>query len=189
MKVIIFTSLFALAFAPLFAQQKINWDQALKIDQTHFQGAAPQASNTGDQQYYLSASLDIGYNMSSYEFMFKKNFNEYVSVTLSPEHSWMQEGEYTAELLAYAQLQFDLLELYARKFRKSLYENKKAFSDANFITELYAEIGNEYSLHLSKIRADLASNPQHLEQHQLAVSTEIIELGDYCKECKPKKKK
>ncbi|AWW29985.1 hypothetical protein DN752_07520 [Echinicola strongylocentroti] len=173
----------------VFAQQKIEWEQDLKLGKEYFQGEAPTTPKTGIQEYYLSANMDFSYAMGTYEFLFKKNFNKYVNVSISPHHSWMQDGEYTDQLLAYAQLQFDLLELYARKFRKSLYENKKAFSDSNFANELYAQIGNDYSLHLSKLKSDLVANPQNISQHQLAIDTAIIELDQFCKDCKPKKKK
>lgn len=53
--------------------------------------------------------------------MLTKNFNKNVTASFNPSSSWIQQGEGTDFLLSYAQMEFDLLELYARKLRTRLY--------------------------------------------------------------------
>ena len=86
---------------------------------------------------------------------------------------------------------FDLAELYARKLRKRLYEEKGAFSDANFFQPVYDEINKEFvDRHTAAGKeTDLGKNRDKLNELRAQVMQEIDELPDFCKTCKPSKKK
>jgi len=131
--------------------------------------------------------------MSNYEFMLTKNFNSKVTTIFNRPASYIISPDSITggRLLKFAQAEFDLAELYARKFRKSMFENKKAFSDPGFYQRLYDSIQKEHAVHVSHLsqNTEIGMAGERLrEQHQQILS-DIEELSDYCKNCKLKKKK
>jgi len=129
--------------------------------------------------------------MSGYEFMFTKNFNSKVSCTFDPEASSIiaPDKEIADALIRYAQYEFDLCELYARKLRKSLYENKDAFSDAQFFEPIYKKIHEDYNhdcINAGKL-TDLGKDKEKIEELHSQVLQQIQQLSFFCKTCKPEK--
>jgi hypothetical protein len=94
-------------------------------------------------------------------------------------------------LLKFARYDFDLSELYARKLRKKLFEEKGAFSDASFFKPIFDQIQNEYSERRTQAVKDteLGIEAEQLARLHADVLKEIAEYPDYCKTCKPLKKK
>ena len=92
---------------------------------------------------------------------------------------------------ALARYTFDLSELYARKFRKKIFEEKKGFSDVIFFRPIYDEIQKEYTAEhtLAGQITELGKNREKLNELHNKVLKEIQILSDFCKTCKPKKKK
>jgi len=171
------------------AQIKTEWKEGYKLSVLDFTAEAPKNREGQGQTYYLAANLDFGYAMSSYEFMLTKNFNKNVTAFFMPANSWLQEGEGTETLLQYAQMDFDLLELYARKFRQRLYEEKNAFSNPNFFQETYNGINAEMaSRHVEMQNAVAESDSKGAAFHE-QVLKEVAALAEFCKDCKPPKKK
>ena len=81
-----------------------------------------------------------------------------------PSYSWIEEGELKDQLLLMANLDFDLVELFARKFRKRMFEAKKVGSGINFFNQIHQEINNEYIAKQSEIQSKLYSveNPKRV---------------------------
>ena len=131
--------------------------------------------------------------MSNYEFMLTKNFNSKVTCSFKPEAAMIlaPDTATATDLLEFAKFDFDLAELYARKLRKRLYEEKGAFSDANFFQPVYDEINKEFvDRHTAAGKeTDLGKNRDKLNELHAQVMQEIDELPDFCKTCKPSKKK
>ncbi len=187
-----FLSLGLLGSSQLKAQDIIEWSPEYKLEWSDFKlgGIRPAAT-----VYRLNAGIKIDFlfNMSGYEFTFTKNFNSKATTTFSP---WASEltapDSVTAQqMLNFARYEFDLGELYTRKFRKRLFETKNAASDTRFYIPVYEEITREHAERLGKAneqadmgRAEAATRLLHDE-----VLKEITELADFCKTCKPSKKK
>lgn len=172
-----------------FSQMKIEWTEDHKISLSDFKAQPPKSRDDVTQSFFLAGNLDYGYAMSSYEFMFTKNFNRNVVAYYNPDNSWLQPGNNTAFLLQYAQMEFDLIELYARKCRKRLYESKSALSNYDFFQQAYDEVTSEMVKRQVEMQdAALASEDSMVEYHQ-QIRKEIAEMADYCKECKPVKAK
>lgn len=175
-----------------YAQEKIEWSEDVEITASSFKGELPNLAEDDLQQYFLSATFDFSFYMANIQFALTKNFNRYVSAYYVPNLSWMEDGELTEQLLLMANLDFDLVELYARKFRKKMFETKNVGSNVNFYNSIHAEINKEYSDRQLVMQSEL-NNQSDIEAYLIAetekVNQEIESLSGFCKSCKPKKKK
>ena len=175
------------------SQNIIGWDGNYKLQLSDFQSPATQIGQTSLYSIYNGAIIDFAYAMSSGEFMFTKNFNSKVNCCFHREMAYIIAPDSTTamDLLSFARFGFDLSELYARKLRKRIYEEKGAFSDASFFKPLFEENQTELNARLSKasLETDLGRNKLKLTELHREVLIEIEQLSDFCKECKPPKKK
>ncbi|TDE11923.1 hypothetical protein E0F88_22975 [Dyadobacter psychrotolerans] len=125
--------------------------------------------------------------------MFSKNFNSKVTTTFNRNASYIiaPDSIVSKKLLNFAQAEFDLAELFARKFRKSMYENKKAFSDPSFYQKLYDNMQSEYAVKSSELgqSTNMGMAEVRLQEQHVMILSEIDDLRDFCKDCKPKRKK
>ena len=176
---------FLLVSTQLSAQNKIDWDGIYKLQLSDFQS---QASQIGDVTIYSLASMsiiDFSFYMTNGEFMFTKNFNSKVNCSFKRDASSLVAGDtaIALQLLNFARYDFDLAELYARKFRKRLYEEKDAFSDAGFFRPVYDEIQKEYlERHtIAAKESDLGRNSEKLSVLHHMIWAEIEQLAEFCK--------
>lgn len=165
----------------------------MAIKLADFKSPATQIGNTNIYSLYSGSSFDFLFYMNSGEFMFTKSFNSRVNCSFKTNAaSLLAPDTATAlSLLAFAQYDFDLSELYARKFRKKLYEGKGTFSDVNFYQPIYNEVQKEYvERHtLAAKETDLGRDAEKLHLLHKDVLAEIMLLHEFCKTCKPKKRK
>lgn len=137
--------------------------------------------------------MDFSFYMSNAEFMFTKNFNSKVNCTFKRDAALLvaPDSLTAMDLLSFARYEFDLSELYARKFRKKIYEGKGAFSNVSFLQPIYNDIQAEFTKEHTAAAAatDLGRNKETLKELHDEVLKGIQELPDFCKACKPQKKK
>jgi len=187
------TALYLLWTAVVFSQNDIAWDGQYQLQLSDFQSQATQIGNVSVYSLHSSGGFEFSFYMSNYEFMFTKNFNSKVNnVFRRDAASLVAPDENTAkDIVSYAQYEFDLSELYARKFRKQLYEQKGAFSNATFFRPIYDNIQKEFTERDTNAgkETDLGRKKDKLKILHEAVLKEIEELADFCKACKPPKKK
>ena len=174
---------------PTLAQDIIEWSPTYRLTKSDFQ-LKPANSGNG-QRYYAACQMDFSYQMSNYEFMFTKNFNRFSRAIFNRKASWMDEGPLAERLIDMAQLDFDLVELYTRKIRKRMYDEKRAFSNATFYQQAVDDTQRLYAERLAEIVRDTDSGQSETRTREIheQVVREINELNEYCKECKPIKKK
>ena len=140
--------LFTIAFLAFFfivkGQNTIEWDGIYQLRLSDFQSPATQIGGVTIYSLHSAASFDFSFSMSSGEFMFTKNFNPKVNCSFNRGAASMvaPDSARANDLLSFARYEFDLAELYARKFRKRLYEEKDAFSDASFFQPIYDSVQN-----------------------------------------------
>lgn len=128
--------------------------------------------------------------MNNLQFAFTKNFNKYVAVYFVPSSSWIEGGPQTRFLTEMANLNFDLAELQARKFRKRIYEDKNMASFNTLFQQVFQEINDDYAKRMAKISSEVYSSEspsEVLADYQQKVNFEIFNLKDFCKACKPPK--
>lgn len=191
MKKIITIVLLLIAFQ-IDAQNNIEWDGKYELQLSDFQSGATQIGDVKINSIHTASSLDFAFQMSNIEFMFTKNFNSKVSCTFKRDAaSIIATNNNTATYLVnFAQYEFDLAELYARKLRKEIYDKKGTFSDASFLQLIYNAIEKQYTdehATASKI-TDLGQNEKKLLEIRTDVLKRIQEYPDFCKSCKPPKK-
>lgn len=176
------------------AQNTIEWSSDYKLTVADFQNPA---SEIGPGSRVISvqpgSQVEFSFYMTNAEFMMTKNWNSKAKATFNKTAAYIiAPNDTTAgNLLDLSQFHFDLAELYARKFRKELYENKKTFSNIKFIQPIYDRMIKEYSERGAAVNkeTDLGSRSVILKQRHDEVLTEISRLSDFCKECKLAKKK
>lgn len=192
MKKIITTVLVLIAFQ-IDAQNNIEWDGKHELQLSDFQSSATQIGNVKINSIHTASSLDFAFQMSNIEFMFTKNFNSKVSCTFKRDAaSIIATDNRTANYLVnFAQYEFDLSELYARKLRKEIYDQKGTFSDVSFLQVIYNAIEKQYTEeHATASKTtDLGQNERKLLEVRTDVLKRIQEYPDFCKSCKPPKKK
>ena len=167
----------------------IGW----KIQTSDFKSASTQIGNVKVYSLFNSCGPEFSFYMSNMEFMFTKNFNSKVNCKFKKNSSALvaPDSAIAMDLLAFAQYQFDLSELCARKFRKKIFDEKATFSDVSFIKPIFDNILIEYSERSTKAgkETDLGIKKDELKILQDDVLLQIQELSEFCKECKPSKKK
>jgi hypothetical protein len=186
---LLFTLIF---FTRSFAQGDFEWTPERKLTLADFQSAATNLS--ADVITMQPASrIDFAYQMSNYEFMFTKNFNNKVVCKFLSEAASIQapDSVMALQLLALAQYEFDLSELYARKLRKRIFDEKGAFSNAQFFIPISAELDKERSVSFNNTVNDthFGKDTKKLQELHATVLEEIAALSDFCKDCKPPRRK
>lgn len=174
-------------------QNTIEWDGIYQLQLSDFQSPATQIGGVTIYSLHSAASFDFSFSMTSGEFMFTKNFNPKVNCTFRRDAASMvsPDSARANDLLGFARYEFDLAELYARKFRKRLYEEKDAFSDASFFQPIYDSVQMEFAQRhtLAGKMTDVGGNREKLQELHQEVLNEIQQLPEFCKLCKPSKKK
>lgn len=183
---------FLITGALMGKEQKIEWRPNAQITMDDFKPSRFKISENAASLFLSSGVMvDFAIQMSNIEFMFTKNFNSKVTCTFDQEvATLMAPDSLTAnQLLQLVQFDFDLSELYTRKIRRELFENKKTFSDVTFFQPYFNKMNSERNKRSTEIynSTDFGKNASLLEEEHKTVVQEISLLSDYCKECKPKK--
>jgi hypothetical protein len=174
-------------------QNTIEWDGDYQLQLSDFQSTTTQVGQGSFYSLHTASEMGFAFYMSNAEFMFTKNFNSKVNCTFQRDAaSLVAPDSLTAMgLVNFARYEFDLSELYARKFRKKLFEEKGAFSNIGFIQPIYDSIQRDLTeRHTVAGRiCDLGRDKEKLGELHQEVLREIEQLSDFCKTCKPPKKK
>ncbi len=175
------------------SQSIIEWDGKYQLQLTDFQSRATQIGESNIYSIHTTSGIQFAYAMSNAEFMMTKNFNSKVSCSFDRSAASIVASDSTLALylVGFARYEFDLSELYARKLRKRIYEEKSAFSNINFFQPIYNEIQQAFTeRHTTAGKVtDLGRNQEKLKTLHQEVLDEIEELSEFCKACKPVKKK
>ena len=177
-----------------FGQTIVEWNPKYELSLLDFVSKETEI-NSDLKSYSIasSANMEFGFQMSNYEFMFTKNFNSKVSVNFYQDASVIvaPDSSTALKMVHYGQYHFDLTELYARKFRKELYEQKGAFSSASFFQPIFNKLQQELQAENARVSklTNVGLERELLAQERQKVLEEIDLLEDYCKSCKPPKRK
>ena len=175
------------------SQSIVEWNAVYQIQLSDFVSPASQIGEVNMYSVNTAMRMDFGYQMTNGEFMFAKNFNSKVTCAFYKDLAVIiaPDTATALQLLDFARFDFDLCELYSRKLRKRLYEEKGAFSDAGFFKPAFDEVQMEYTARHSQAAkdTDIGRDKTKLSVLHEAVRLEIAALPDFCKTCKPVKKK
>ncbi|NAS13970.1 hypothetical protein [Poritiphilus flavus] len=178
-----------------FSQEaSIPWESDYQIQLEDFKASTTQINkDLSNISVHSGVMIDFGFQMSNVAFMFTKNFNSKVSCNFHRNAASLMAPDSlkAQQLVKLVRFDFDLSELYARKIRRELYENKKAFSDPRFFQPYFDKLIAERNEISSRVysASDFGNKSEVLQQEHQAIKTEIEALADYCKLCKPPKKR
>lgn len=184
---------FLLVLTSALGQPVIEWTPDYTLQLEDFQSPQTEVNRQLSSYSVISgANMDFSFHMTTAQFMFTRNFNSQV-VTVFHKNAAVITAPDTLralELVRFGQYSFDLTELYSRKFRKELYDQKGAFSEVNFFEPIHQQLLEEMNAEAARVLkvTDFGSNSALLESEHHLVLLQIKELADFCKDCKPPKK-
>uniref|UniRef100_UPI0032167117 hypothetical protein n=1 Tax=uncultured Draconibacterium sp. TaxID=1573823 RepID=UPI0032167117 len=170
------------------AQNNLEWKEGYQLTVDAYQAKAP---NSGTMQT-VSGSFYVAYEMKGMNLITTRNLNSYVSCYLQRDASYIDKGNaiVTKRLLRYQQLIFNLYELQARKLRQKFFEERKRLLTKGAGT-LYNEVAADHARLVSEIEGETnhGYSSEEMEKWFKWTNQELEKLSDYCKTCKPKRKK
>lgn len=174
----LFFTVLALVSAMIISAQQSNeykqWDDG-KINTSDFQMKVKIPESTPSYAHYF---IDLE-SLSGFK-IYKNNYNSFVKTKMLKNASWLDTTIDNVEhQLRMQQLSFDLMEVYARKIRKSLIENKKEMLKGNNKTEhLLEQLRNDHAKTLSLMESETEGglNIEAVEKWEELVATLLIEL-------------
>jgi len=182
-----------LFLANSYSQNEINWDGKYQLQLSDFQSPFTKVGNVNANNFMMFIGAEFNFAMSNIEFMFTKNFNSKINNAFKRGSSSIVavDNESAKAMVDLAQYGFDLSELYARKLRKKIFEEKRTLSDISFLKPIYDENQKELNELIANVsnETNLGTKKDKLKILHEQVLKEIQELSDFCKECKIPKKK
>lgn len=175
------------------AQNTIRWNESYQLQFLDFQSPSTRIGKVEFYTLHATCGFGFAFSMNNFEFMTARNFNSFVENTFTKDASSIiaPDSETAERLLSFARFQFDLSELYARKLRKGLYEEKTTFSKSDFYRPVFDSLNREYQREydVAGNETELGGKRERLAMMHAQVLLDIRNLADFCKECTPPKKK
>ena len=178
-----------------FSQSIVDWTPDYHLTLSDFQSPQTEISDQlSSYSLFSGADLGFSFHMSTYEFMFTKNFNSKVSCTFNKEAAIITapDSAIAQQLVSFGQFSFDLTELFARRFRQELHEQKGTFSSISFFQPIYDKLQTEMNAINARMlkQTGLGKDEVLLREEHEKVLLQIESLSGYCKDCKlPKRRK
>ncbi|MFD1294983.1 hypothetical protein ACFQ5N_14155 [Lutibacter holmesii] len=183
MKTVIFTILFGFTFINVsFCQELLEgqkrWSSENKLKKEDYKIKVNNINND-----IIYTQITISHKVSGFDF-FKKNFNKNVENIFLGNASWIDSTKIKNlnEQIEFQQLQFDLAEVEARKFRKEILKNRKQIAKGfNIINQISNDILAEFSEVRLQIMLETESgeNKQKIFEWKEKIAAELIELNDF----------
>ncbi len=170
------------------AQNTLEWAEDYLLTSEDFQAKAP---NTGTMQT-ISGSYYVEYEMGGLNLIANRNLNSYVTCYFQRDASYIDDADEanTTRMLSYQQLIFNLYELQARKLRQKFFDERKRLLTKGAGT-LYNEVAADHARLVSEIESETnhGYSSDEITKWLAWTDQELEKLSDFCKTCKPQKKK
>ncbi|TXK72358.1 hypothetical protein [Mesonia sp. HuA40] len=132
----------------------------------------------------------ISHSIGGFDFM-KRNLNQKIGNIFLGNASWIDTTKIASidKQIDFQQMQFNLAEIQARKFRKQVLKNKRKISKG---FDIVNEINNDIMAEFSEIRLDLMKetesgrNEQKVAEWKEKIAAELRELDEFSFENKKK---
>jgi hypothetical protein len=172
----------------------MEWKPDYELQLGDYQSAQTEISpELTSYSIYSGSKIDFSFNMSSVAFMFTKNFNSKVKAIFHKNLAVLIAPDTltATQLVRFGRYDFDLVELYSRKIRKKIYEEKGAFTDAKSFQPIFNEFQEEMNTVSAQVfkATDFGKDSVLLQQEHKKVLQQLKALSDFCTNCKPDKKK
>ncbi|WP_419212435.1 hypothetical protein ACNR9Q_17105 [Maribacter sp. X9] len=188
---ILFT--FIVGAAPvMYSQEPLEWNPDYELQLSDYRSPQTEISaELTSYSIYSGSKIDFSFNMSSVAYMLTKNFNNKVKAIFQQNLAVIIAPDtLTAnQLVRFGRYDFDLMELYCRKIRKKIYEEKGTFTDAKFFQPIFNELQQEMNTVSAQVfkATDFGKDSVLLQKEHDKVLEQIKVLTDFCKNCKPRK--
>lgn len=164
-------------------QKRWNSDQKLTIEDFKIK-ISDEINDVVFSQFMISHAI------SGFDFM-KRNLNQKIENIFLGNASWIDTTKIAdiQKQIDFQQMQFDLAEIHARKFRKRALENKGQIAKG---FDIINQINNDIMTEFSKTRLELVKetesgqNEQKLVEWKEKIATELKELDEFSYENKKK---
>ena len=172
----------------VFAQDELHWSEDYNLTVSDYEAQAP---NNGNLQT-VSGTFYVAYEMGGINLITTRNLNKNVSCYFQKDASYIDKGDKadTKLMLRYQQLIFNLYEIQARNLRRKFFDER-----TRLLTKgpgvLHQEALAEHEKLLTKVENE--TNDGHrsevITEWLIWTEGELENLSDFCKTCKPRKKK
>ena len=172
----------------------MEWNPDYELQLSDYQSSESEIDSTlTSYSIYSGSKIDFSFNMNSVSFMFTKNFNSKIKAVFQKNLAVLiaPDALTANQLLRFGRYDFDLVELYSRKIRKKIYEEKGAFTDAKFFQPIFNELQEEMNTVSAQVfkATNFGKDDAMLQKEHDKVKQEIKLLSDFCPSCKPIKLK
>lgn len=160
-------------------KEKIFWSATRKLKAEDFE-IKLSSNGTG----LGSAQFSIDYSVNGFDFL-TKNFNKKVQNYMIPTASTIDTTQNNDAFLNYQQSLFDISEIYVRRFRKALRENRKqALKGTDYAKRLNAIILSDFSKRRAEYSNQTSFGTNAVEQQnwQRLIQQELATLENYAYE-------
>lgn len=181
MKQLYLISIFSLLLNIAFSQTNpgenyISWSPARKLTIDDF------VIKTADLKTNPSfAHFSLSYEVNGFDFM-TKNFNKKVHNYVIKSASWIDTTYNIPQILQYQQTLWDICEVYTRRFRRELKNNKKKIAfGVDFVKNLNAQIMTDFSKRRIEYDAQTKFGSDSIKQieWEVRIQKELDELKDF----------
>lgn len=172
----------------VLAQNELHWSEDYNLTVSDYEAQAP---NNGNLQT-VSGTFYVAYEMGGINLITTRNLNKNVSCYFQKNASYIDKGDKadTKLMLRYQQLIFNLYEIQARNLRRKFFDER-----TRLLTKgpgvLHQEALAEHKKLLAKVESE--TNDGHrsevITEWLIWTKGELEKLSDFCKTCKPRKKK
>ncbi|WP_289022858.1 hypothetical protein [uncultured Salegentibacter sp.] len=172
-------------FGQRLQEGQIQWDSEKRLSIEDFKIKMGDKNNDAVFSQFM-----ISHEIGGFDFM-KRNLNQTIENIFIGNASWIDTTKIAniKKQIDFQQMQFDLAEIHARKFRKRVLENKnkiiKGFDIINQINNNIMTEFSEYRLLLVK-ETEAGRNIKKIEEWKERISTELNDLDEFRYENKRK---
>ena len=170
------------------AQNMLEWSENYHLKLDDFQAEAPNIN----QLQSSSGSFSVSYEIGGLNLITTRNLNKNVVAQFQKDASYIDKADEatTKRMLDYQQLIFNLYELQARKLRQKFFEERGTVLTKG-PGELYEVVSAEHNKLLAKMQSETfyGASSEEIKKWNQWTLQEIEKLGEFCKDCKPKKKR
>lgn len=164
-------------------QKRWNTDQKLTIEDF-------KIKISDENNDIVFSQFMISHSIGGFDFM-KRNLNQKIENIFLGNASWIDTTKVVdiEKQIDFQQMQFDLAEIHARKFRKIVLEHKGQIAKG---FDIIKQINNDIMTEFSKCRLELVKetesgrNEQKLVEWKEKIATELKELDEFSYENKKK---
>jgi len=183
----IYIFLLLLPFSVL-AQDELHWSEDYLLSVSDYQATSPDLSNLQS----VSGTFYVSYEMGGLNLITNRNLNKYVSCYFQKDKSYISKSDKadTKLMLRYQQLIFNLYEIQARNLRRKFFDERTKLLTKGPGT-LHSEALAEHKKLLEQVEEETneGSRSEVITEWLIWTKEELENLSDFCKTCKPRKKK